>query len=213
MSWKIIDAPIGTLACDCYEPVSASQAKNLYKDDFRAIGRYCQDVTQAELQWLTGEGLGVFFILEGLAEATRPTASLGASIASQGVARIRSFGTPTGVTVCGDLEGEGKLPADWIDFGNAEAAAIKSLGDLPCGYYGEGLGLTSSEVSNMAWPRYWKSGSRVSDRFGYIAEPSRGWCMIQGVPFDIARPDGLKIDVDIIWQDFRTNTITLMVEG
>lgn len=213
MTWRIIDAPVGTLACDCYSTPSAAQAQSLYADGYRAIGQYAHLVTARSVEECTAAGLGVFFILEGLAAASIPTTVLGQRIAEDGRQHLRALGVPQGVTIAGDLEGEQRLPADWIDFGNTECAIIKAGGDLPLGYYGEGLGLTSAEIQSMAWPRYWKSGSRVKDRFGYFAEPSRGWCVVQGSPFDIARPDGLEIDVDVLWHDYHGNGITLLVEA
>lgn len=213
MTWKVIDAPVGTLACDTYDSVNEQQAKNLFADGYRAIGRYCQDLSASELEVLTSAGLGVFFILEGLAHDTRPTGALGGNIATQGVGRLRGFGVPPGVTVAGDIEGEGRLPSDWIDFCNGEASVTASLGCLPCGYFGEGVGLSGIEIYRTAFTRYWQGGSRVVDRHGFIAEPASGWCVLQGRPFDIKRPDGLAIDVDVLWQDYRGRTITLMVEG
>jgi hypothetical protein len=211
MAWKIVEAPVGAKACDAYESVTAAQAKSLRADGFEAIGRYVEGVTQQELEWLTAAGLGVWFIIEGLASGTAPSAALGGQMVSAGLTHLHSLGVPSGVTVFGDLEGDGRASSDWIAFGNAEADAISTFKDIPGGYIGEGIGLTSRELYALRFVRYWKSGSRVVDRFDELAEPACGWAAIQGIPFDIARPDGLQIDVDALWRDYRGRAITLLV--
>lgn len=211
MAWKIIEAPIGTKGCDAYESVSQAQAKSLRADGFEAIGRYVENVTQQELEGLTAAGLGVWFIIQGLAAGTTPGAALGGQMVSAGLTRLHSFGVPTGVTVFGDLEGDGRAHSDWIAFGNGQADAISTFRDIPGGYIGEGIGLTSRELYALRFVRYWKSGSRVVDRFDELAEPACGWTAVQGIPFDIARHDGLQIDVDVLWRDYRGRGITLLV--
>lgn len=210
MTFIVQEARVGLKACDTLSHLSLGQAKALRADGFEAIFLYPAIVTAADLDAATGAGLEVGFVMEGLATGTMPTADLGARMAKAAVARLASLGVPTGVTVFIDLEGDGRPHTAWIDFANAAGDALSGLGEIAGGYIGEGLGLTSLELFALRVHRYWKGASRVLDRNGVLAEPTCGWCVVQGFPTDTPHASGLTIDVDVLWRDYASRSVTLI---
>jgi hypothetical protein len=207
---RLSPAAIGIRACDTFSPVSAAEAKALHDDCYRAIGLYAAVVTPATLANCLGAGLGVWFILEGLAASTVPTAAIGTAQVGAGLTRLHGLGVPVGYTLSSDLEGRANAPTNWIDYGNAIGWATKIASCIPAMYVGAGIGLTSAELMGMAPTRYWKSASKILDRFGAYAEPSCGFCCVQGSPLNIAE-GALQIDADFIFEDYEGRTFTLVV--
>jgi hypothetical protein len=210
-TFVVRDARPGTKACDTLSHVTLAQAQALRGDGFELLWLYASVVTAEDLAAATGAGLEVGFVLEGLATATEPTADLGSRMAHAAAGRLRSLGVPPGVTLFSDLEGAGRAPQAWIEFANAAADATSGLGDIPGAYIGAGTGLTSAEIYGLRTVRYWKGGSRVVDRNGQLAEPSCGWCVVQGFPIDYMHPaSGLEIDLDVVWQDYAGRTAAVI---
>jgi hypothetical protein len=119
------------------------------------------------------------------------------------VASLRALRLPPSCTVWLDVEGIGAIPpADVIAKINAWAAAVFSAGYVPGLYVGAGCPLTSQELYEIPdIVRYWKGQSRITDRFGALAEPMCGWCMTQLFPH-VPR-GGVDVDVDVIGQDYQ----------
>ena len=207
---KVVAAPIGARACDVFGPVSTGQARALYVDCFRAVGLYAAVVTPETIANCLGAGLGIWWILEGLAASTTPTAAIGATQATAAIARLRGLGMPVGATLSSDLEGRPNTATSWIAYGNAIGMVTKLAGDLPAMYVGAGIGLTSAELFGMSPTRYWKSASKILDRFGAYAEPACGWCAVQGSPLDVAEGT-LRVDVDFLFHDYFGRCFTLVV--
>jgi hypothetical protein len=209
MTYRVIQAhPM--LACDTYGGVPSAEAAHQLALDFGAVGLYPAVTTSEELAWVTDAGMGVWWILEGLAATTTPTAAIGQAIAENAVRRLTSFGVPAGATVFVDLEDasgpvSGKNEG-WIALADAAATVLTNAGHI-CGVYvGVGLGLDAAQLYDLKATRYWRSASRV-------LEPACGYCLEQGRPVDVKHPSGVQIDYDAIWEDFRGRTISLVVAG
>jgi hypothetical protein len=207
---KIVQAGIGIRGADTFSPVSAVEAKALFADCYRAIGLYASVTSPETIANCLGAGLGIWWILEGVAASTVPTAAIGQAQAVAAMTRLHGLGVPLGYTLSSDLEGRANSPQAWIDYGNAIGWATKIAGNIPAMYCGAGIGLTSAELMAMAPTRYWKSASKVVDRFAAYAEPSCGWATVQGSPLDIVE-GGLQIDVDFIFHDYEGRTFSLVV--
>lgn len=208
---NLLTAPPCTKACDIFGPVTAAQAKALAADGFRAIGLYAAVVTAETLAACLDAGLGIFWVLEGLASSTVPTAALGESQARTSIARVRALGSLAGATVSSDLEGTQGTPAAWTAYADAAAHATSQLADIPAAYVGAGIGLTSAELYALAAVRYGKGASRVLDRYWAYAEPACGWSWVQGNPVNWKHPgSGLTIDVGVLWPDYRGRSFTLL---
>jgi hypothetical protein len=208
---KIITPPPGTRAFDVFGPVTASQAKAMADDGFRAVGLYAAVVSADTLAACLGAGLGVWWILEGLGGLTVPSAGLGVKQAWGGIVRVRTLGSIAGATVSSDLEGTQGTPDAWKAYADAAASATSQLGDLPATYIGGGIGMTSAELFALAAIRYWKGASKVLDRYGAHAEPACGWGPVQGMPVDWKHPCGLEVDLDCLWPDYQGRSFTLLV--
>jgi hypothetical protein len=204
---------LGARAVDHFGNVTLAQCHGLRADGVDGIFLYAEVVTPEDLANATGAWLWVGFVFEGLAAGTRPTATLGAAIATHGLERLRELGVPlVGLCVFGDIEGDGRAPEDWIALGNAQADVCLAQSVVPGGYFGEGTGLRSAEMMGMRFRRYWKGASRLWDRDGHLAEPERGWCVIQGIPMDtVHEPSGLTVDYDVVWHDYHGGTITAII--
>lgn len=211
-TFVVRDARPGAKACDMFSHITPSQAKALRADGFELVFLYAELVTAADLDAAAQAGLAVGFVMEGLGVTTQPSAALGTRMAQTAIARLRGLAIPSGVTLFSDLEGEGRPTGAWIDYANAAADTTEGLGDIAGAYVGAGLGLTSQELYALRVHRYWKSGSQVLDRNGQHAEPSCGWCVVQGTPLDYAHAQsGLKIDLDVVWEDYAKRSITVAV--
>lgn len=98
------------------------------------------------------------------------------------VAQLRALGIPAGTSVWLDLEGLAAFRSDPVALAekvNAWADKIKANGWQPCLYVGAPQPFTSAELYALHVVRYWKGLGRCVDRFGKLAEPTCGWCMIQ----------------------------------
>lgn len=213
MSYRIIQAPAGKMACDTFGGIPSPSAAVALALDFAAVGLYpATENCEESLAYATGAGMGVWFILEGLSESTMPTAQVGASLASHAVGLISGWGVPQGYTLATDMEGPQPNAHDgWIAMADAAADVVQRVHSLSMAYAGFGVGLTSAEWYQLKCTRYYKSGSQVRDRFGQLAEPECGWAVVQGQPFNVTHPSGVKIDYDALWEDYRGRSITLVV--
>jgi hypothetical protein len=197
-------------AFDTFGHITADQAKAMATDGYRAAGLYTAVCDAADLANCTSNGIGVHFIFEGLAKTTEPTPALGITQATAGIGTMRALGVPPGATYSADLEGDGRIFSDWIEYADSIASLVNKGMDISSSYIGEGTGLTSLELYQLSCVRYWKGASRVLDRHGELAEPSCGWAAIQG-PIDVTHASGLHYDQDVLWLDYRSRSFSLVV--
>lgn len=202
---------------DALAEPSLAQCQALVADKFEAAMTYTNVVTAAGLAAKLDAGLSVFFATEGLSSTTQPTAQLGADMAGAAVQKLAALGVPLGTTIFSDLEWAGAgapwAPDAWIAYANAHAAELVGGGHIGGAYFGGGIGLTSAEMTSLACTRYGKGAARVIDRNRAFAEPGPGWCWVQGAPTDVLHSSGARIDLGVLWSDYRLRTVSLVVSG
>ena len=209
MSFRVIEPPSGGLVFDTISHISTVSAQALKKLGFSGAMLYAELVTPEDISNVTGAGLWLGFTQLGLKHDTEPTTELGKQMGSACSSRLRSLGVPQGVSVMVDLEGDGKPPQSWIDFGNASGLSIHLAGDKPGFYLGEGIGLTSQQLYTLfGWP-YWKGMSRVADSTGNLAEPKCGYCMVQQYPDNLVFA-GVQVDCSIVGKDYWDRSISVI---
>ena len=208
-TYKVIEAPPGIKVFDTISHITGQQAVDLKKAGFDLAMLYAEVVSAGDLLALTAAGIMVGFIQEGLAAKTVPTADLGKTMGSFCSGRLRNLGVPQGVSISIDLEGDGRPPEAWLDFGNGSADAMEMLGDLPGLYIGEGCGLTSEQLYSFHGFPYWKGMSRVTDAAGNLAEPKCGWAMVQQYPDDLVIA-GVRVDVSVLGKDYWNRTFNVI---
>ena len=182
--------------------------------DLKASG---VDYVERYLASLTGqEILNIFAanLLLGLVSYSRkkgwiPSASLGTLDAQGACAQARALGIPQGATLQCDLETPGGTSQDVIAYGKNEGSFVSNTGFGPGVYVGAGTLLTSAELYALPYNRYVKSCSRVTDRFGNIAEPECGWVAYQLFPPDLVRV-GVEVDLNVTQNDFEGRALVLV---
>lgn len=191
-------------AADSYEPLSQADAIALKAAGIEAIARY-ENITAEELQILLNTGLAVFFVITSPANGYTPTIMLGRQKHQAAAAHFYNLGIPVTTSVFVDLESMGGIYADQMAYAHA---ACDALHGFTVGIYaGCGLAMTGKELYSIpSATRYWKSGSRVTDRYGNISEPDCGWACIQDPRFnqDIG---GHKYDFDYLGSDYKGRSV------
>lgn len=214
MTFKIVStdaiSPQIALAFDRYGHVGAEEAKALKAFGFGLGWLYADVVTVDDILNVTSNGMALGFVLTGLGRNTVPTAEIGSNMGMGASRRLRGLGVPSGLSIPIDLEGEGRLVQDWIAFANGAADGIKSMGDKPGFYIGEGLGLTSDELFALRGLPYWKGMSRVEDAKKNLAEPKCGWAMVQQYPDDRII-GGIQVDVSVVGKDYWNRSFDVLV--
>lgn len=189
---KAITATPLSLVVDTYATISRADARALVAAGFKARGGYLDRVTPEELEGQLAEGLPFYPI--GFAKQFD-----GAHLA----ARAEALNLPRSVNVWLDDEGfEADAAPKVIADLNRSCGILSAAGYPGAGYFGSAQLLTSRELSMLAITRYWKGCSQVLDRFGMAAEPSRGFCMWQGRPFN-TWINGVQYDVSFVTRDYR----------
>lgn len=206
---KTAESPYVVKAFDTLSHVGLPQAQALSKLGFSVALLYANTATLDDIENCAASGLGIAFILEGLAASTQPSNALGASNATGALNRLAWMGIPKGFSLMIDLEGNGHEAADWIAYATGASQAASAAGAKPGYYVGEGIGLTSAELYALPGFPYWKGLSRVVDRHGMLAEPVCGWAVVQSYPDDLI-VGGTQVDVDIVGKDYRGRTLTVV---
>jgi hypothetical protein len=150
-----------------------------------ATGPYA--IGPAELALLLQNEMGVALYIASRKEGWDPSVATGDADAAAALAHVRTLGIPAGVTLIDDFETPNvkALTVDRIGHLDHAAAGIVAGGFEAGAYLGANCGLTSAEwYERPDVTRYVKSGSRVEDFNGAIVEPLRGYCGVQGLPFN-----------------------------
>jgi len=98
------------------------------------------------------------------------------------IAQLAALEIPKGTTVWLDLEGMKAWtaePAALIAKLSAWATKIAAAGYMPGLYVGAPQPLTSKELFQLPFVRYWWGLGKPIDRTGALVYPDCGWCMIQ----------------------------------
>lgn len=204
---RIVTASPGMKACDSYEPLTSDHVDALLGAGVQVFMRYTENLSGGELQMILSKKGLVGFVTTSPANGYAPTMALATQKHQAALMRIKALGVGPGVTSFVDLEGMGGDFQSRIDYANAALGAMTPycIGGV---YVGAGVGLTSKELYDLPQAtRYWKSLSRVQDRFGQIAEPDCGWAIIQAYPPNLM-VNGVVVDVDLCQSDFHGRSIT-----
>ena len=204
---RIVSPDIGARAIDSYSPITPDHADALLGAGIQCVGRYTDNLSGGEFQMLLGKKFLVFFITTSPANAYVPTVALAQQKHQAALMRIKALGVGPGATSFVDLEGMGGDFQSHIDYANAALGAMTPycVGGV---YVGDAVGLTSKELYDLPQAvRYWKSESRVQDRFGQIAEPQCGWAICQAYPGNVVI-NGVQVDVDMCQEDYQGRRIT-----
>lgn len=162
---------------------------------YLARGGYLDQLTVQEIEAHLEAGLGIWGI--GFAKQFD---------GKHLVARAKLLGLPLGATLAFDVEGDlGDVP-ELIAKINACTNDIQNAGYLAMAYFGAPQPLTSDEMSDLVVSRYWRAGSLIRDRFGKVAAPERGWCLLQYAPQHIVH--GVMIDGGRTKRDYRGDVMT-----
>jgi hypothetical protein len=124
--------------------------------------------------------------------------------AADEITQLKALGIPSGCTVWLDLEGQKAFhsdPSTLLAKLRAWAQAIAAAGYMPGLYVGVPQPLTSEELYQLPFVRYWRGQGSIRDRNNALAEPSCGWCMTQMFPQHMRA--GVLVDDDIVGQDYR----------
>jgi len=123
---------------------------------------------------------------------------------------LRRLSIPAGVTIWLDLEAQlTGSHGEIIEAVNRWAGPINQAQYIAGLYVGAGHQLTSDELHRLLVYRYWQGCSRLTDRYGQIAEPKNGFCGRQAYPPNQII-DGTQVDVDFYQQDFRGRVATVV---
>ena len=174
---------------------TAAQAVALKAAAVDCVIGYLGAISAARVQAVIDAGL-----------AFMPVTFAGAYNGMQAVSQCKSLALPAGCTVWLDLEGSATLatpPQELATKVNVWAATLIEAGFVPGLYVGAPQPFTSEELYHLKVQRYWKSGSRILDRNGRLAEPGCGWCLYQLLPQGMWRDTGVFVDVDFVQTDYR----------
>jgi hypothetical protein len=189
-----------SLVVDTILVLTADDYTALAKLGFRARLGYLDVVKPDELAACLDAGLGF--------------APIGYAHESNGLAaRAEALKLPEGVTVYQDCEAETGPAESVIARVNDGSKPLVASGFQPGGYFGAQSLLTSAELTSLAVSTYWKGCSRVVDRFGNAAEPTRGYALLQGRPFNTVIVNGKIFDVSFLTADYHDDLPTFAYAG
>lgn len=191
---QVVKATPETLAFDCYQRLSSPAD---FVPEKVARGGYLDQLTAQEVESQLDAGLALWAI--GFAKQFD---------GKHLVARAKLLGLPLGATIAFDVEAITDDPPTLIAKCNACTADIQNAGYLAMAYFGAPQPLTSDEMSSLLVSRYWRAGSLIRDRYGKVAAPERGWCLLQYAPQHVVH--GVMIDDDRILRDYRGDVMTLV---
>lgn len=188
---KAVTMQVGDQVADTILEITPAIAKWLKNLGFAGVIRYITSLKKSELDACFAEGLKVGLVT--YAGAYSPTSAILAA---------HTLGIPEGVHIALDVEGVDMDPLLLIEDIKNWATKIKLAMYKPAQYVGSKQLLTSKELYSTPIELYWHSCSRVIDRFGNEAAPSCGWSMIQLYPPNISISPGVRIDRNIVQQDY-----------
>lgn len=201
---RVEEAFVGARGVDSY-PFSiggtAKQAKALAATGIEFFVGYLGVIDKVRLGYVLAAGL-----------AFMPVTKAGEyeDGADDEIAQIAALGLPKGCTVWLDLEGLkafhddpvllAKKVNDWAD-------KIAANGFMPGLYIGSPQPFTSAELFSLHVVRYWWGLGECRDRFGELASPACGYCMVQQFHGQKSgmmwKNTGVFVDTNGVGKDFR----------
>jgi hypothetical protein len=181
-------APPGLLGFDCASKLSRSLANQFASDskDFRYCLRYLslktqdtnQDLSPQEAEDILDSGLALSPVQRVRRSPWDPTGSLGTTTGQNAANNAQLIGFPPGINVWLDLEGvrSGTSASNVIAYCNNWFDEVAAKNYVPGIYVGADAILTDTQLANLKFEHYWKSGSIVP------SIPGRGYQLIQTIP-------------------------------
>jgi Domain of unknown function (DUF1906) len=181
---------VGARGTDSVTLLSADAAENLRASSIDFVLQYLGSATAQGVQGILASGL-----------AFMPVTYANRFDGAATVEALHALGLPQGTTVWLDVEEvKDDAPTTKAKI-NGWARDVLAAGFQPGLYVGADVGLTSLELYSLAVVRYWRSMSRILDRFGALAEPACGFCMEQC--YDTVTWGGIRADIDFVRKDWR----------
>jgi hypothetical protein len=185
---------------DTYSVVTENHAKWLKASGYDFVVRYLGNLSIGERDVILGAGLGL-----GLVTFAKEWNGL---LAIQHLSRLDM---PQGTTVFLDVEDVEMNSLTLIGAITAWTRPIVNGGFDPGVYLGAKCLLTSEEMFALPVRKYWHSCSRVVDRNGKEAGPQCGWVMRQLFPPNVNLPCGLRVDFDVVENDYSDRKVSMVV--
>lgn len=203
MTLRIAPLPPNVLGVDTDVNLSPAECRTLKNLGYKWRGGYLDEMTPQELFGQV-ESAQLPLLLYTYANEFDPQHTLD---------RLRALGIPAGAHVVLDLEGVTLAPDVLIGKCDAWGEGLLNHAFLPTLYVGAQPILTSKEISELAVYRYHQGASRLRDRNGELAEPDRGYAMIQGRPVNVVLPEipGKPFDIDYHRLDYRDDGFSVVV--
>lgn len=204
LAGNIEKAPAGLLGFDCASKLTPSIIRKFVEDPdgFKFCLRYLSlrdqrvnvDLSVQEAENILDAGLALSPVQRVRFAGWVATGELGTTTGKNAAQNAKFIGFPPGINVWLDLEGvkSGTPAANVKVYCNNWFDEVAKEGYVPGIYVGAGAILTGSQLANLKFEHYWKSGSTVPDI------PGRGYQLIQTIPNPpIGEPrHGITIDFD-----------------
>jgi hypothetical protein len=184
---------------DCLAPMANNTARQFKADGYEFCGRYLENLTLLERDWIFSAGLGIFLYTEATSGTLDAAAGSARGIAS--VARARALQAPPTLHTLIDLESTTGDAVSVSDYANVFHDELVSGGYDSIVYVGAKQILDATQLYALKTHRYMRSGSLVP-------KPACGWCALQLSPLDQII-HGQRVDVVIVESDFRGRLPTL----
>jgi hypothetical protein len=195
------------LGFDVLQPCSDAMLADANARGFKWVGRYLNNLTEAERDRIFAAGLGILPYTEAM--TGEPLSAVqGAAYGARMADAAAALATPPTVHVAIDLElpAAGSRVADHV---NAFSRVLENARFGAALYVGAPQPLTSVELFHLIPNRYIKGGGRIVDAGGALAEPTCGWCAIQLEPLDLFELGDVRVDVAISKLDYEGRALTL----
>ena len=203
MNLRVQKLAPNVLGVDTVAKLSPPQLRALKDRGYVFRAGYIDELSQQEVLDVVSNGLGLLPLT--YAKEFSPDHTL---------ERLRLLGLPMGAHVVLDLEAvAADTTADALKLTvNAWGRGIMNGGYFPTLYVGSQEIFTSQELTSLEVFRYWAGCSKLLDRNGAIAEPARGYSLIQGRPFNVdLLGDGTLFDVDFAREDYQGDVFSVVV--
>lgn len=181
-------APPGLIGFDCASKLNPTLISKFANDpkNFRYCLRYLSlgtqqtnvDLSRQEAEDILASGLALSPVQRVRTSGWIPTGSLGTTTGQNAANNAVSVGFPAGINVWLDLEGvkAGTSASNVIAYCNNWFNEVAAKGYVPGIYVGANAILTGTQLANLKFQHYWKSGSTVP------SIPGRGYQLIQTIP-------------------------------
>ncbi len=213
MSYIVENIPYAARVVDSY-PYSVggtrAQAELLKARGVDGLIGYLGAINKARLSYALEAGMGFM-----------PVTRAGeySDGAADELAELAGLAIPKGVCVWLDVEGLAAyhtMPAILISQLSSWARSIIGAGFVAGLYVGSPQPLTSEELYNLPFTRYWQGLGSCKDRFGNLAEPSCGWCMNQLYHAEkngiVWKDTGVLVDANGVGRDYKKRAPVWMRE-